>query len=69
MNYYILNSQICSDTFKGDTTSKITKGASFLSSLNLTEKQMFDLMHVPQTFFYLRIKQEQLKQGTSGKFI
>lgn len=29
---------------------------SFISSLNLSQKQLFDLFKVPQTFFYLRIK-------------
>jgi hypothetical protein len=32
------------------------QGDSFLASLNLSEKQLFELMHVPQTFFYLRVR-------------
>jgi len=29
---------------------------SFVASLNLSQKQLFDLFKIPQTFFYLRIK-------------
>lgn len=40
---------------------------NFLQSLNLTEKQYYDLMNVTNTFFYLRIKgSESSSQSTSS---
>lgn len=41
---------------------------SFVESLTLSAKQHQDLIHVPQTFFYLRIREEYSSSGaTRGK--
>lgn len=34
---------------------------SFLASLNLTQRQLYDLYKVPHTFFYLRVKENSSK--------
>jgi hypothetical protein len=39
-------------------TISISRPKTFLDSLNLTPKQYYDLTNVPQTFFYLRIREE-----------
>ena len=38
---------------------------SFIGSLNLTQKQLHDLYKVPQTFFYLRIREPSDKFGVN----
>lgn len=44
-------------------TNKIT---TFLESLSLSPKQYYDLMNVPQTFFYLKIREELPARTRSG---
>lgn len=41
-------------TFEADRI--IVPKSSFLSSINMTQKQLYDLFKVPQTFFYLRVR-------------
>lgn len=39
---------------------------SFLASLNLSQRQLFDLYKVPHTFFYLRVKEGQPQRSTTS---
>lgn len=55
------------DVAQDHDNGKITvQRNSFISSLNLSQKQLFDLFKVPQTFFYLRIKMNHSGSGESS---